>query len=122
MEMSNEALVHVAAYFQVLAEPSRLRILSLLRGGERNVGDLARSCALSPANVSRHLAQLARHGLVAREARGNAVYYRVADASVPALCDLVCGTVARRLEAQFLQRPRPAPADAPSAGEASNVV
>ena len=36
-----EALEHVAAYFQVLSEPTRLQILNLLRGGERNVGDVA---------------------------------------------------------------------------------
>ena len=40
-EMPPEALEQVAAYFQVLAEPTRLRILNLLRGGEKNVGELA---------------------------------------------------------------------------------
>jgi DNA-binding transcriptional ArsR family regulator len=40
--MPPEGLRHVAAYFQVLAEPTRLAILNLLREGERNVGEIAR--------------------------------------------------------------------------------
>jgi len=92
-----EALDRVAAYFQALSEPTRLRLLNLLRDGERNVGDLAQACGYTAANVSRHLALLTQHGLVKRESRGTSVYYRIADASVYALCDLVCGNIARTL-------------------------
>lgn len=93
-----EALEQVAAYFQTLSEPTRLQILNLLRSGERNVGELAQRCGYTSANISRHLAQLMQHGLVERESRGTAVYYRIADPSVYALCDLVCGSIARQLE------------------------
>ncbi|MFC5497917.1 ArsR/SmtB family transcription factor [Caenimonas terrae] len=93
-----EALAEVARYFQVLSEPTRLQILNLLRQGERNVGDLAQACGFSAANVSRHLALLTEQGLVARESRGTSVYYHVADESVFALCDLVCGNIARQLD------------------------
>ena len=64
-----EALEEVAAYFQTLSEPTRLQILNYLREGERNVGDLAQLCGYTAANVSRHLAMLTKHGMVAREAR-----------------------------------------------------
>lgn len=93
-----EALGQVAEYFQALSEPTRLHILSLLRSGEHNVGELAQSCDYTSANISRHLAILSKHGLVARENRGTSVYYRIADDSVYALCDLVCGNIARRFE------------------------
>lgn len=93
-----EALEQVAGYFQALAEPTRLRILNLLRANKRSVGELAELCGCSPANVSRHLALLAKHGLVSRESRGTSVYYRIGDESVYALCDLVCGNIARQLE------------------------
>ncbi|WP_084544893.1 ArsR/SmtB family transcription factor [Derxia gummosa] len=93
-----EAMEQVAAYFQALAEPTRLLILNLLRDGERNVGELAEQCGCSSANVSRHLSLLMRHGFVVREGRGTSVYYRIADASVYALCDLVCGNIARQLD------------------------
>jgi DNA-binding transcriptional ArsR family regulator len=96
--MSNEALLQVAGYFQALSEPTRLRILNLLREQERNVGELAQLCGYSSANISRHLALLTQHGLVARESRGNSAYYAIADASVYQLCDLVCGSIARKLD------------------------
>src|SRR5664279_38161 len=96
--LSSEALEQVAAYFQVLSEPTRLQILNLLRSGERNVGELADLCGYTSANISRHLTHLTRHGLVARDSRGTSVYYRIADESVYALCDLVCGNIARQHE------------------------
>jgi len=99
-----EALNQVAAYFQALSEPTRLQILNLLRGGERNVGELAQLTGYTSANISRHLALLTRQGLVARESRGTAVYYRIADQSVYALCDLVCGNLARQLERNAEER------------------
>ncbi|HET7792835.1 MAG TPA: metalloregulator ArsR/SmtB family transcription factor [Rhizobacter sp.] len=99
-----EALSQVASYFQALSEPTRLQILNTLRGGERNVGELAQECGYTSANISRHLSLLMQHGLVARESRGNSVYYRIADDSVYALCDLVCGSIARRLDRNAQER------------------
>ncbi len=99
-----EALDQVASYFQALSEPTRLRILTLLRSGERNVGELAELCEYTSANISRHLAILSKHGLVARENRGTSVYYRIADESVYALCDLVCGSIARQFEQHARER------------------
>ena len=96
--LSDEALVEVAAYFQSLSEPTRLQILNLLRVREHSVGELAQRCGYSAANISRHLSLLTRHGLVARESRGNSAIYSIADESVYALCDLVCGNIGRRFE------------------------
>lgn len=93
-----EALEKVAAYFRALSEPTRLQILNLLRSGEHNVGELAQACGYTSANISRHLAYLTQQGLVKRESRGTSGYYRIADDSVYALCDLVCGSIARQFE------------------------
>ncbi|HET8747727.1 MAG TPA: metalloregulator ArsR/SmtB family transcription factor [Ramlibacter sp.] len=93
-----EALEKVAAYFRALSEPTRLHILNLLRSGEHNVGELAELTGYTAANVSRHLAFLMQQGLVRRDARGTAAYYSIGDASVYALCDLVCGSIARQHE------------------------
>ena len=95
--MPPEALEEVAGYFQVLAEPTRLRILNILREGERNVGDLAQMCGYTAGNVPRHLSLMTKNGLVTREGRGTSVYYRFADESVYALCDLVCDNIARQI-------------------------
>ena len=103
-DLPKEALVQVAAYFQALSEPTRLSLLNLLRDGERNVGELAQATGFTAANVSRHLALLMQHGLVARESRGTSAYYRIADDSVYALCDLVCGNLVRRFERTAFDR------------------
>lgn len=99
-----EAIAQVAAYFQTLAEPTRLRILNLLREGERNVGELAQLCGYTAANVSRHLSLMTQQGFVEREGRGTSVYYRIADPSVYALCDLVCDSIARQYERTVKQQ------------------
>jgi DNA-binding transcriptional ArsR family regulator len=96
--LPDAALTQVAAYFQALSEPTRLQILNHLRQGECSVGELAERCGYSSANISRHLALLTQHGLVKRESRGNSAIYSIADDSVYALCDLVCGNIARRLD------------------------
>ena len=93
-----EALQDVATYFQALSEPTRLHILNILREGERNVGDLAQLCGSTAANVSRHLSLLTKHGMVVRDSRGTSAYYRIADPSIFALCDLVCGNISRQME------------------------
>ena len=93
-----EALDQVAGYFRALSEPTRLQILNLLRTGERNVGELAEATGYTAANVSRHLTVLMQQGLVRRDARGTSAYYSIADESVYALCDLVCGSIARQHE------------------------
>jgi DNA-binding transcriptional ArsR family regulator len=110
-DLPPEALEQVAAYFQALSEPTRLQILNLLRGGERSVGELAQLCGYTSANISRHLSFLTRHGLVQRETRGTSAYYQIADESVYALCDLVCGNIARQLERKAGERQlfRPTP-------------
>jgi DNA-binding transcriptional ArsR family regulator len=103
-DLPPEALEQVAAYFQALSEPTRLNILNLLRSGERSVGELAQLCGYTSANISRHLSFLTRHGLVQRETRGTSAYYQIADESVYALCDLVCGSIARQLDRKAGER------------------
>jgi DNA-binding transcriptional ArsR family regulator len=98
--LPDAALPQVAAFFQALSEPTRLRILNLLRERPHNVGELAQRCDCTSANISRHLALLQQRGLVARESRGTTALYSIADDSVYALCDLVCGSLARQFERQ----------------------
>ena len=103
----DRALGHVAEYFRALSEPLRLKILNALRDRPRNVGELTELLDCSQANVSRHLATLMRHGLVDRSPRGTSAFYRIADARVYQLCDLVCGQMAQRFasQAQMLGAP-----------------
>ena len=63
--------------FKVLAEPNRRRILDLLSGSERPVGDLVRDLDLSQPAVSKHLRILREAGLVAVRADAQRRLYRV---------------------------------------------
>jgi DNA-binding transcriptional ArsR family regulator len=63
--------------FEVLAEPSRRRILDLLRDGERLVGDLVQKVKLSQPAVSKHLRVLKEAGLVDVRPDGQRRWYRL---------------------------------------------
>jgi ArsR family transcriptional regulator len=98
--MNDEALQLVARRFAVLAEPMRLRLLQALFEGELSVGALAEATGGTHANVSRHLQTLAEAGLVSRRKEGLQVFYAIADPSIFALCELVCGSVGKHLQAR----------------------
>jgi ArsR family transcriptional regulator len=68
----------LAAALRVLADPARLRLLSLIGSdpeGEACVCDLTVPLGLSQPTVSHHLKVLTEAGLVGREQRGRWVYY-----------------------------------------------
>ena len=98
--LDDRALEHVADYFRALSEPLRLKLLNALRAGPLNVGELTSLLGCSQANVSKHLAMLAKLGLVSRASKGTSVYYQIADTRTYQLCDLVCGQIAQRLMGQ----------------------
>jgi DNA-binding transcriptional ArsR family regulator len=67
----------VSTAFEVVAEPSRRRILELLRDGERPVGDLVAELTLSQPAVSKHLRVLRDAGLVEVRADAQRRLYRL---------------------------------------------
>ena len=71
-----------ANLFRVLGHPARVRILELLRDGERSVGSLQAELGLDSGGTSQHLAALRRIGLVDSRREGTSVYYRVDDPRV----------------------------------------
>lgn len=99
-ELTDEALEEIARRFAVLAEPSRLRLLHVLFDGERSVGELVELSGGTQANVSRHLQHLARSGVLLRRKEGLQVFYRIGDPSIFQLCELVCGSLEKRLAQQ----------------------
>lgn len=79
----------VAPLLKALADPARLRLLSLVaahENGEACVCDLNDAFDLSQPTISHHLKVLHDAGLLDREKRGTWVYYRV---RAEALGDLV---------------------------------
>jgi ArsR family transcriptional regulator len=98
----NSGPVHelTANLFRVLGHPARVRILELLREGERSVGSLQAELNLDSGGTSQHLSALRRIGLVESRREGTSVFYRVDDEQVFGLLEAGRGLVARRLAEQ----------------------
>ena len=74
---------------KTFADPKRLAIINELRGGEKMVGEIAQALAIPHAVASRHLALLRNRGVVLPRRDGTNVYYRLADSTIIAACDLI---------------------------------
>jgi len=61
--------------FEVLSDPTRLRIVEQLRGGERSVGSLVSTLAVCQPGISRHLRILHDRGFVRVRADGQRRFY-----------------------------------------------
>ncbi len=78
---------------RLVSEPTRLRLLGVLREGPRSVGELEVALGIRQYQSSRHLAALLRAGMVARERRGRRVFYRLAAEAMhdePCVIELGC--------------------------------
>jgi DNA-binding transcriptional ArsR family regulator len=101
--VQDQAVVEqVANYFRVLGEPMRLKLLNVLREGERCVQDLVDETETSQANVSKHLKVMLQAGILAKRNQGTQAFYRVTDDLIFELCNLVCDRLATRIEQQAL--------------------
>jgi len=89
-----------ANLFRVLGHPARVRILELLRDGERTVGTLQAELELDSGGTSQHLAALRRIGLVESRREGTSVHYRVADERVFDLLEAGRDLITRQLAEQ----------------------
>jgi DNA-binding transcriptional ArsR family regulator len=93
-KLSDEAIELIAARFRVLGEASRLKLISALEDGAKNVSQLVKVTQLSQPNASRHLRTLTDAGVVVRHREKTEVYYAVA---VPGIFELLM-KVSRDLE------------------------
>ncbi len=78
--LSADEAAELARVFKAIADPVRLRLLSLIAshaGGEACVCDLTGAFALTGPTISHHLKVLREAGLVTSERRGTWIYYRV---------------------------------------------
>ncbi|MGH3675444.1 MAG: Rv2640c family ArsR-like transcriptional regulator [Mycobacterium sp.] len=88
--IDDDAALEVALRLKALADPARVKLMSLLfSGGEECSRDLAEAVELSESTVSHHLSQLRRAGLVDSERRGMNVYHRPRRDALVALCTVL---------------------------------
>ena len=90
----------VSQYFALLSEPSRLRVLHVLCDGEKSVNEVVERVNSTQSNVSRHLNNLYRAGVLGRRREGNQIFYRVSDQNFVDMCRTVCVQIAAHIDDQ----------------------
>lgn len=90
--LDDDAALEIALRLKALADPVRVKLVSLLFGselGEECSCDLAAAVGLTESTVSHHMSQLRRAGLVESERRGMNVYHRARHDALVALCQVL---------------------------------
>ncbi len=107
-QLNELALQHIAALLKALGDPMRLRILQVLHRGEASVTDITTAVNGQQPNISKHLQNLAKAGLVQSRKDGLQTLYRVNGKPVDQLCTTICRTfmTLRAQQTRSLQQPR----------------
>ena len=90
----------VAELFSILSTPIRLKIISAVCNGEKNVTELLSEIDTTQPNMSQHLSTLDRSGVLAKRREGTQMYYRLQSERVSTLCRAVCTQVAIELDGE----------------------
>jgi ArsR family transcriptional regulator len=77
-----------AEFFKTLAHPARIRVLELLRDGDRSVGEMIPEVGLEASHLSQQLAVLRRANVVHSRKEGATVIYSVSDPRIFQLLEL----------------------------------
>ncbi|MFI4977432.1 MAG: ArsR/SmtB family transcription factor [Solirubrobacterales bacterium] len=88
----------LASRLQAIAEPTRIRLLTILEQHEATVQELTDELATTHQNVSKHLGVLRRSGIVSRRRCGNRVWYTLSDYSACRLIDQATASLTGYLE------------------------
>ena len=96
--MGDELLELKAEVLKALGQPTRLKILELLRNGERCVCEIFPAIQEEQSNVSRHLALMKGAGILVSRKQGQMVHYRVRDPKVFELLDGVNALLKTHIE------------------------
>lgn len=91
---SHEVFEKAAEVFRVMAAPMRLRIISSLCQGEKNVSELLEEIDTTQPNMSQHLSTLYQAGVLGKRRDGVQIYYRIVNQRVVNLCRAVCTQIA----------------------------
>ena len=88
-----------AEVFRVMSAPMRLKIISSLCNGEKNVGQLLSEIDTTQPNMSQHLNTLYKAGVLGKRRDGVQIHYRIINDRVVTLCRAVCTQIAIETDA-----------------------
>jgi ArsR family transcriptional regulator len=95
--LPQEAYAKNANIYKVFANPKRLEILNLLKGGEMGVEYILKITGLSKANLSQHLALMRHNGIVQTRRQGQNIFYRIIDPRIVEPCKILHDLRTKRL-------------------------
>lgn len=90
MAVSDEQIERAAEVFRVMSAPMRLRIISCLCNGEKNVSELLSEIDTTQPNMSQHLNTLYQAGVLDKRRDGVQIYYRIVNNNIVNICRAVC--------------------------------
>lgn len=95
---SDEVFATAAELFSLLSTPIRLKILSALCHGEKNVSQLLGDIETTQPNMSQHLSTLYRAGVLGKRRDATQIYYRIESERAAMLCRAVCTQIALEMD------------------------
>ena len=97
---SDTVFTTAAELFGLLSTPIRLKIISALCHGEKNVSQLLHDIDTTQPNMSQHLSTLYRAGVLGKRRDATQIYYRIESERAAVLCRAVCNQIAVELDPQ----------------------
>ncbi len=94
LDKPDEVFEMAAELFRVMSAPMRLKIISCLCDGEKNVSFLLSKINTTQPNMSQHLNTLYQAGVLGKRRDGVQIHYRIVDDRVASLCRAVCTQIA----------------------------
>lgn len=90
----DEVFQRAADIFRLMSTPIRVKIISTLCHGEKNVTEILSEIETTQPNLSQHLNMLYQAQVLDKERRGNQIFYRINNHDVVALCRTLCTQLA----------------------------
>jgi DNA-binding transcriptional ArsR family regulator len=94
LDKPDQVFEMAAEVFRVMSAPMRLKIISCLCDGEKNVSYLLSKIDTTQPNMSQHLNTLYQAGVLGKRRDGVQIHYRIIDDRVATLCRAVCTQIA----------------------------
>lgn len=94
LDKPDQVFEMAAEVFRVMSAPMRLKIISCLCDGEKNVSYLLSKIDTTQPNMSQHLNTLYQAGVLGKRRDGVQIHYRIIDDRVANLCRAVCTQIA----------------------------
>lgn len=91
---SDQVFESAAELFRAMSAPMRLKIISSLCNGEKNVSQLLAEVDTTQPNMSQHLNTLYQSGVIGKRREGVQIFYRIINDRVVTLCRAICTQIA----------------------------